>query len=226
LKLNTLQKWNIANRLASKFNYRNILFELKSKLSGLKIEINERIIDKLGCNNPSFSLGMTRIAFIDFEGNPVFLCGILMYDTILTFYIKEKHRQNDFFLAILKVLVKTKDMAFFCFSEYERVVISNIFRTLQANGYNLSSYNCIESIPLINLQIYKFESLTEAIYSINFDSSVFTGDSLFRDKKIIDKLLLTRKFKDIVVHNQNCLQNACTIFLKRWLRDFTLSGEC
>ena len=41
-----------------------------------------------------------------------------------------------------------------------------------------------------------------------------TGDALFRNNKLVDKLFAAHKFNEIILHNQNCLINEYIINFK------------
>ncbi|MFX1487568.1 MAG: hypothetical protein ACFFBI_00350 [Promethearchaeota archaeon] len=217
MELNTLQKWNIVNRVESVFNC-EALFQSIKKISKLPaIQFNTTKID---FHSTSFFKPIPKnykIAIIDFEGNPVFLCGIYIQDVILNYYIKNYKYLDHLYLTILEVIRRAKDLVFFCFSKYENKALMRIYSHLQFRGYDTEHYDFIESFPVINLQKDKFESLTEAIYSIHFKSSITSGDPLFRNSKLVEQLFHAHKFEDIIAHNQNCLLNEGNIFLKRWL---------
>ena len=112
-------------------------------------------------------------------------------------------------------------MTFFSFSEYEQKEIISISNTLIEKGYNLKKYQYLENLYIVNLQKEKFESLTEALLSsANFS---FTGDPLFRNIKLINKLFITKKFGEIVSHNHSCLLNE-SVILERWVKNYNISG--
>ena len=109
----------------------------------------------------------------------------MIYDTILTFYIETLFFRDELYLLILKIMNLTKNFHFFAFSDDERYELLKIYQYLRVQGHDMSIYRFIETVPLINLQNTKFESLTEAIYSINLNenSSISTRDALFRNSK-------------------------------------------
>jgi len=86
---------------------------------------------------------------------------------------------------------------------------------------DLSTYRKIDQIPIINLQLGKFESLIEILYSISPEIKI-SGDALFRNHRLVDQLFYAHKYEEIVVHNQNCLVNEAIILLKRWLKLYTV----
>lgn len=155
------------------------------------------------------------IGIIDFEGNPTFLCGLFLHDTLFTFYIENKTHLDTLYLTILEILRQTQELTLFSFSNHEKEEILRIYRYLEVQGYDLKDYKLIEDLPIINLQKEPYESLAEVIYFLHPKSIRTTGDSLFRNTKLVDKLYSIHKFEDIVAHNHNCLLNEGTIFLKR-----------
>ena len=86
----------------------------------------------------------------------------------------------------------------------------------------MMEYKEVDMIPIINLQLGKFESLLEALYFINPEMKI-TGDTLFRNNRLVDQLFYAKKYEEIVVHNQNCLINESIIFKRRWLKLYTVS---
>jgi hypothetical protein len=99
-----------------------------------------------------------------------------------------------------------------------------IYQLLKFNGYDVSKYEFITQFPIINLQRtdYKYESLTEAIYSLNLDSAETTGDALFRNNRMVDKLFRAQKFDEIIAHNRNCLLNEALLLMKRWYKNYKI----
>ena len=88
-------------------------------------------------------------------------------------------------------------------------------------GYDVSEFSFIKKFPIINLQKTesKYESLQEAIYSINPNSATMTGDSLFRNNRLVDDLFAAQKFEEVIAHNRNCLLNESILFQKRWYKN-------
>jgi len=117
----------------------------------------------------------------------------------------------------MKILSIFKNFLFFAFSTHEKEEIKKIYQYLEYQGVDISS--CIEvgKIPIINLQLGKFESMLEALYSIHPDIRI-SGDTLFRNNRLVNQLFYAHKYEEIVVHNQNCLVNESIIFRKRWLK--------
>jgi hypothetical protein len=52
-----------------------------------------------------------------------------------------------------------------------------------------------------------------------------TGDPLFRNNKMVNKLFRAQKFDEIVAHNRNCLLNEALLLMKRWYKNYKLEGE-
>jgi len=99
-----------------------------------------------------------------------------------------------------------------------------MYQYLQVQGEDISKFSFITTFPIINIQKSesKYESLTEAFYSIHPHSAKMTGDALFRNNKLIDKLFAAQKFNEIILHNQNCLVNEYLIFLVRWYKNYRI----
>ena len=163
-----------------------------------------------------------KIIIIDFEGSPVFMCGLMVYNNVLTFYICDYSYRDELYIVIFEALKRAQELTFFAFSDHERLEILNMYQYLRVQGYNLKSYTFIQTLPIINLQRTKFESLTEALYSFNLDLPVLTGDVLFRNSKLVDKLFHAKKFQEIISHNRNCLINENIIFQRRWYKNYKI----
>lgn len=225
MELSDLKKWNIAYRICKSFNHKPII----KKLETLHLGSTVKFVKKQIKNNAQYKynplLEKYQVGFIDFEGSPVFLCGLMIKDTLITYYIENNTHRDDLFLVILEALNRANELIFFGFSEYEKIELLKIFQCLQSQGYSISSYNFIKTLPIINLQKDKFESFAEAIYSLNLRPMNITGDSLFRNIKLINELFIAQKFDEIIAHNHNCLINASVIFLNRWLKYYNISGE-
>ena len=52
---------------------------------------------------------------------------------------------------------------------------------------------------------------------------VSTGDTLFRNLKLIPKLFSAEKLTILIEHNRNCLTNETVILLKRWLKYYQIT---
>ncbi|MFW9896209.1 MAG: hypothetical protein ACFFD7_10430 [Candidatus Thorarchaeota archaeon] len=126
-------------------------------------------------------------------------------------------------MAIVEILLIARKLTIFCFSVYEQQGILRIHTTLIEQRYNLSRYEFIKSLPLINLQKDKFESVTEAVFSTN-SKVTFTGDPLLRNIKVIDKFFMTKRFDEIINHNRTCLLNKILI-LQRWVKYYHISRK-
>lgn len=127
-------------------------------------------------------------------------------------------------MVILRALKIARKLTFFAFSDHERIELLKMYRYLPKQGYDISEFSFIEKFPIINLQKIesRYESLTEAIYSINPKSVVMTGDPLFRNNRLVDDLFAAHKFDEIISHNRNCLLNESMLFQKRWYKNYKL----
>ncbi len=212
-----MQKWNIANKIKEEYDHVSIIKSLERLERSPKVKfVKKTLLKKLkGC--------LYKIAIIDFEGSPVFLCGMMIGDILLTFYIENYLHRDELYLVIFEALKRAKILSFFAFSDYERIELLNMYRFLRVQGYGVSAYAFIKKFPIINLQNTAFESLAEAIYSINLNSkTITTGDSLFRNSKIVGKLFAAHKFPEIISHNRNCLINENILFRKRWYKNYKI----
>ena len=112
------------------------------------------------------------------------------------------------------------ELRFFSFSEYEHLGLLEISIALMEKGFNLNKYQYLESLSVINLQKEKFESIAEALFSSGSQFE-FTGDPLFRNIKLINKLFITKKFDETISHNHTCLLNE-SVILERWVKTYYL----
>ena len=189
MEVNEMQKMNIANQIKTK-NHSDIDSVIKI-LENLEKSFNIKFEKELKQNPLEEEY---QICIIDFEGNPIFLFGIMIGKFILTYYIEDYQYRNELYIIIFEILKQSRIFPFFAFSDYERIKLLNIYRYLQVQGYDTSKYNFIEKFPIINLQKSDYESLAEAIYSLNINSSKTTGDSLFRNSKLVIKLFAAKKY--------------------------------
>lgn len=219
--LNDLQKWNIAQKICGNHNVEDLITQIKNINRPSAVKFTSKII-KLQTNNPYKPLPY-QVIIIDFEGSPIILVGLMINDIILTYYIEDYQHLNEFHVLILELLSIARDVPFFCFSAYEQQEILKIYTSLSEQGFDLSKYDFIKSFPIINLQKDKFESITEAVFST--DSEVrFTGDPLFRNIKVIDKLFITKRFEELIIHNRTCLLSE-SIILQRWVKYYNISEK-
>ncbi len=104
----------------------------------------------------------------------------------------------------------------------ERILIILLLTILRKSwaliekGFDLNKYHYLETLSVINLQKEKFESIAEAMF-LSGSQNEFTGDLLFRNIKLINKLFITKKFDEIISHNHTCLLNE-SVILKRWVK--------
>ena len=219
-----MQKWNIAHWIYGHYDFSPLIRDLEN----IKRDTNVKIIKKVisGKEFPMFHpLPNTyKMAIIDFEGDPIFLCGILIQDIIFTYYRESPSFKNELYLVIIRALKIARKLTFFAFSDHERTELLKMYQYLQKQGYDVSEFEFIKKFPIINLQRVesKYESLTEAIYSINPNSAILTGDSLFRNNRLVNDLFHTQKFEEVISHNRNCLLNESMLFQKRWYKNYKL----
>jgi hypothetical protein len=218
MEVNELQKWNLAQKIQEDYNFVSLVKQLESMNRPEYIKLEKKEV-KL-----SESPGMCKIGILDFEGMPIFCAGILLHNIILTYYIESYTYKTEFYKFIFRLLKIAKDLTFFAFSEHERTELTNMYQYLQVQGEDVSEFDFLATFPIINLQKpeSKYESLTEAFYSIHPNSSQMTGDALFRNSKLINKLFAAQKFNEIISHNQNCLINEYLLFLVRWYKNYKL----
>lgn len=213
-----MQKWNIANKIQETYDFASLIKQLEQldRPECIRLERKKVAINK--------SPGVCKVAILDFEGSPIFCCGLLIYKTIYTYYIENYGDKLAFYTFIFRLLQIAKDLSFFTFSDHERVELLRMYQYLRVQGEDVSEFNFLSSLPIINLQKpeSKYESLTEAFYSIHPHSIAMTGDTLFRNNKLIDKLFAAQKFDEIIQHNQNCLENEYLIFLVRWYKNYKI----
>lgn len=221
MEVNEMQKWNIAHRINTQYDFTSIIMNLENVERDSKIEfIKQSLLEEEYIPFPK----NLKIAIIDFEGSPVFMCGIMIQNTIFTYYIKESCHKIELYKVIFKILQLATDLSVFAFSDYERLQILNMYHYLQVQGKDVSELNFIKEFPIINLQKEnsRYESLSEAFYAINPNSEKLTRDSLFRNNKLINQLFSVQKFGEIISHNRNCLLIESSIFQKRWYKNFKL----
>ena len=219
--MNTIKKWLIAEKITEKYDFTS----LTNKLSNLTIPTEIKFCIKTIPlpNNDRYQPIPYKVAIIDFEGSPVILLGLMIHDTLFTYY-RESHDNLDMFhLFILEILYQIRELTFFSFSEYEELGLLEMSIALVEKGFDLNKYRYLETLSVINLQKEKFESIAEAMFSSDSQFE-FTGDPLFRNIKLIGKLFITKKFDDIISHNHTCLLNE-SIILKRWVKTYNLSRK-
>ena len=218
MEINDIQKWLIAERITERRDLTPLINRLKNISHNEKIKTGIKTIIKTNANN--YNVTPYQVAILDFEGSPVIFLGVMIYDTLFTYYIESRDYLDIFHLFVLEVLYQVQELTFFSFSEYEQQEIISISNILIEKGYNLKKYQYLESLMVVNLQKEKFESLTEALLSSG--DFVFTGDPLFRNIKLINKLFITKKFNEIISHNHSCLLNE-SVILERWVKNYNLS---
>ena len=211
-EVNDLKKWNYAYTITGDFDYETVIEELKTIARGEHVNLVVKVL-----STPIIH----QAAILDFEGNPVFMVGLMVFDALFSFYIEDYEHKTELYLLLMKILSSFDGLVFFSFSYHEKEEIQKVYQYLEYQGVDLSAYRELDQIPIINLQLSKFESLLEALYSIHPKMKI-SGDSLFRNNRLVNQLFYARKYEEIVVHNQNCLVNESIIFKKRWLKLFTI----
>ena len=215
MEVNQLKQWNLAQKISDN-KCENISTEILEDVSSPSIKIASYNLAK--CEYDNF-----KIALIDFEGSPIFLCGLLIHGKIITYYIEKYKFRNELYLTILELLKKIQSYALFAFSDHERFELLNLYRYLGVQAQDISQYSFIETFPIINLQKIQYESLAEAIFSLHINTTTSTtGDPLLRNSKLVDSLFATHQYQEIILHNRNCLINEYTLFQKRWLKNCLL----
>jgi hypothetical protein len=207
--VNDLKKWNHAKMLnGTSHNPTDTISRIESIPLKKSIHVSKTDADTpLPCH----------AAILDFEGNPVFMVGLMIGSTCFTYYIEHYKFRRELYLLLLTIISTSKEIIYFTFSDHEHQELTKIHQYLECQGIDLQEYNTIDSIPLINLQLTKFESIIEALYSIQPEMKI-TGDALFRNTRMVDQLFYAKKYEEIIRHNQNCLRNESIILQKRWLK--------
>jgi len=210
--VNELKKWNYAHLLhkpCTEYDWITILKSLpRAETIHMKIHHSDLTIPP-------------RAIILDFEGNPVFMVGIMINNTLLSFYIKGNEHKDEFYCFILQMLTSLKGAVYFTFSPHEEQEIKKMYQYLTYQGRTLSCYCTLEAIPIINMQLSKFESVLEALYSCHPQMKI-TGDALFRNTRLVDQLFYAKKYNEVINHNYNCLENESIILNKRWLKLYTI----
>ena len=208
-----MKKWNHAQMISGNTSNRtDYISRIESIPLKKSIHTNKTVADTpLPCH----------AAILDFEGNPVFMIGLMISNVCVTYYIEDYKYRTELYLLLLTIISTSKDILYFTFSDHERQELTKIYQYVACQGIDLQLYTTIDAIPLINLQLTKFESLLEALYSIQPEMKI-TGDALFRNTRMVDQLFYAKKYDEIIRHNQNCLRNESMILQKRWLKLYTV----
>lgn len=219
-----MQKYNTAYQIEGSYDFSALIHRLEGLVKNTPIKFAKKRFSSETNNFFNTLPHNFKIAIIDFEGNPIFLCGLLIQDILLAFYIEDYSHKNELYKLILKILKIAGELTFFAFSNHERIELLKIYHYLKIQGEDVSEFSFIERFPIINLQKdgSPYESLTEAIYSLHPLSLRSTGDALFRNSRMVDKLFRAHKFNEIILHNRNCLQNEAVLFLKRWYKNYKI----
>ena len=215
MEVNQLKQWNLAQKISDN-KCENISTEVLEVVSSPSVKMSS--YDLTECEYDNY-----QIALIDFEGSPVFMCGILIHGKILTFYIENYKFRNVLYITILELLKKVQNYTLYAFSDHERFELLNLYCYLDVQGQNISQYSFIETFPIINLQKIQYESLAEALFSLCTNTTILTtGDPLLRNSKLVDSLYTTQQYQEIILHNRNCLINEYLLFQKRWLKNYKI----
>ena len=151
-------------------------------------------------------------AIVDFEED--FMMGIMIRDTLFTFYIEERRWHYFFCKCVLKTLRVLQDAYLFSFSDYDKNIVLLMYEDLEIKGYNMEKYEFVKHLRFCNLQETPFESLSQALCKLNIEK---THDPLFRNLRLISELYKMERFDEIVAHNRNCLLNEALLLKKRYL---------
>lgn len=219
-----MQKYNTAYQIEGSYDFSALIHRLEDLIRDTPLKFAKKRYSSKTNNFFTTLPSHFKIAIIDFEGNPIFLCGLLIRDILLTFYIEDYSHKNELYKLILKILKIAGELTFFAFSDHERIELIKTYQYLKIQGEDVSEFSFIEKFPIINLQKdgSPYESLTETIYSLHPHSLRSTGDALFRNSRMVDKLFRAHKFNEIILHNRNCLQNEAILFLKRWYKNYKI----
>lgn len=215
MEVNNLQKYNLANKI-SNIRIKNIAPYVLEQAKNSSVNFISHDLTKCEYDN-------YQIVLIDFEGSPLFMCGLLIHGKILTFYIDSYQLRNELYITIFELLKIIKNYTLYAFSDHERFELRNMYRYLQVQGKETSQYSFIETFPIVNLQQTQYESLAEAIFSLRINTTSSTaGDPLLRNSKLVNSLFMHHQLQEIILHNRNCLINAYTLFQKRWLKNYKI----
>ena len=143
MEVNEMQKWNTVHRINSQCNFNSIIMNLENVERDPKIEfIKLSLLEEEYIPFPK----NLKIALIDFEGSPVFMCGIMIHNIIFTYYIKDWCHRVEFYKVIFNILQSSKDLSFFAFSDYERIKLLNMYHYLQVQGEGFSEFRFIKEL--------------------------------------------------------------------------------
>ena len=97
MELNELQKWLIADTLHQTYNFKSIL----SRLENISRHMCVKLEKKTFPFQPEHRYNPIpyQIAILDFEGSPVILAGIMIFDTLFAYYIEDYHFINEFLVT-------------------------------------------------------------------------------------------------------------------------------
>ena len=178
MEITELQKWNIAGEINKVYDFKPII----SRLENMNVPPNVKVIRHTLNFHPekAYKNISYQAIIIDFEGNPVILVGLMINNTILTYYIEDYQYLNEFYMVILEIFSVANDLTFFCFSTYEQQELLRIYTTLNEQGYDLSKYNFITSFPMvippITISTFRIHSLWQPqISQLHFPAGYHPG---------------------------------------------------
>ncbi|TFG21947.1 MAG: hypothetical protein EU529_12050 [Promethearchaeota archaeon] len=160
------------------------------------------------------NLDLLKYSIIDFECNEPKFIGILLFNWIYQFYIKDERYNQDFYEFIIKLLQIIKNFYLFCFSDKEKRII-NYIKYLAKEGLQNDNIKFIDSLVMVNLQENKYESLSAAVNKIG---SIVDPEPLLRNSKDIDLHYKYGHYDLILNHNLSCLKEEMKILYKRFFK--------
>ncbi len=210
-KMNSIQELSInfqlikkeIYKIASKFSLKPKIFKIKDNKRSGKRSINKTKISKF--------------YIIDIEGDPFFLLGLLLDDTIIQLYLEDFNSYENFLICCLKIinLLYKNKMTPFSFGFFKESRLKDAFTALTFNKTLKDIESFLIDYEIINLQENNHESLTEALLKIDY----LTTDILFLGNfNNIHQLFKQKQFDLILKHNQNCLLNESIILQRRFLK--------
>ncbi|MFX1532487.1 MAG: hypothetical protein ACFFBC_15325 [Promethearchaeota archaeon] len=75
------------------------------------------------------------VAILDFEGNPVFMVEIIVYNTLFSFYIEDYEYKVDLYLFLMRIFSTFKNIVYFTFNNHEKEEIKKISQYLECPRY-------------------------------------------------------------------------------------------
>jgi len=158
---------------------------------------------------------------IDLEGKPPFLVGFQIHDKNFQFYITNMRYINQLIYCILNILNILKENKYvgFSFSNYEEIEMKRFYIKCFTEREKLDHLEILKNYELINLQQNLFESVLEALYTLNVK---FSNDILFKDHSLIQKYFEMKNIDIILKHNIHCLNTERFLLFKRFLKRYKI----